>query len=258
MISDEHPKLRQLREFISGRPVCFQVPGPSILDLSKHLDVIPKDVVWMGHNFFRSTERIIEKTGRKLDLVYVSCVQTIRAQSHVYREFLAREGDNLLLTTTGALSTFEDCEPGLLKRLQKKIIIARCEPDAPKSKKAFEVVQLPGPWFSFVFATLIVMKAGAHQIVFFGLDGGLLEGHSQWYYGTAEDYPLGWFRPEPSGYNSEVGFVNREWGSIVKAAKLDRSQFCIYNCSPKSNIECFERIGYEELPRIFSRCGPER
>ena len=251
MINNEHPKLRQLREFIAGRTVCFQIPGPSITQLSEHLNVIPKDVVWMGHNFFRSTERITEKIGKRLDLVYVSCVQTIKAQSETYREFLERGDDNLLLITTGALETFEEKEPGILKRFSKKIIIARCEPGSPKSKRAFEVVQFPGPWFSFVFATLTIMKAGANRIVFFGLDGGLLEGYSQWYYGAAEDYPRGWFRPEPSGYTSEVDFVNREWASIVKAAKLDKSEFCIYNCSPRSRIECFERISYEDLPRVF-------
>jgi len=252
MSSKEHPKLKQLREFIGGRTVCFQVNGPSITHLPEHLDVIPTDVVWMAHNFFRPTERIIEKIGRSLDLVYVSCLQTIAAQSEVYREFLERKDNNLLLTTTGATSTYTDKQPGLLEKFSEKVIVARCEVQAPREKRAFEVIQLLGPWFSFVFATLIVLKAGAPRVIFFGLDGGLLEGYTQWYYGDAKDYPSGWFRGQPTGYISEVDFVNREWGSAVEAARLDPRSFCIYNCSPKSNVTCFKRIAYEDLSGVFN------
>ena len=255
----EHPKLRRLREFLGDgqRPVCFQINGPSIIELPKWLSAIPEDVVWVGHNFYWPTERIIkEHLNCHLDLVYVSAPQMIETCGHYYREFLERPDDNLLVTTTGAETYFEIHQPGLLKEFENKIIIARCEEGARFPEHAFEVIQYGGPFFSFVFALLILLKAGVRIVIFFGLDGGIPDGYNQWYYGEENDYPGGWFGGT-SSYSQELGFMNDQWLNFVKSAGLDQNQFQIFNCSSKSNFTCFEKIEYSSLDQIFSKVGKD-
>ena len=255
-MSEEHPKLKRLRDFLGNgqRVVCFQINGPSIAELPKWLSSIPEDVVWVGHNFYWPTERILgEYLGHHsshLDLVYVSAPQMIETCGDYYREFLERSDDNLLVTTTGAEIYFEIHQKGLLKEFESKVIVTRCEEGAHFPEHAFEVIQYGGPFFSFVFALLILLKAGVQTVILFGLDGGIPDGYSQWYYGEKDDYPGGWF-DGTSSYSQELDFANGQWPDIVKSAGLDQSQFQILNCSPKSNFTCFEKIGYQSLNQVF-------
>lgn len=248
IIVDNHPKLLHLKNFLGGRPVCFQICGPTIAQLSDHLHLVPDNAVWVAHNFFRSTERILERVGKRLDVVYVSCIQTIQAYEHYYREFLDRPDNNLLITSTGGILAFK---PDFLDTYRDKIVIARCEPDAPKREDAFEVVQHGGQIFSFGLASLILLKASTPLFVFFGLDGGWVEGFHNWYYGDESDYPSGWFRGQPGGYGQELDLINREWDVLVSKAGLNPSTFDIYNISLKSQVTCFKRVDYSELANVF-------
>lgn len=255
---EEHPKLTKLREFLGDgqRPVCFQINGPSIVELPKWLSVIPEDVVWVGHNFYWPTERILEEhLSRCLDLVYVSSMQMIQNCGDYYRKFLERSDANLLITSTQGETYFKIHQSGLLDKFESKVIIARCEPGVHLPEHAFDVVEYSGQIFSFVLALLILLKAGIRKVIFFGLDGGIPEGYSQWYYGEESDYPTGRFSGAPSSYHLELDLINSQWSSIVSAAGLDQGQFHIFNCGPESKITCFEKIKYESLSQVFGRVG---
>ena len=248
-ISD-HPRAVQLRNFVAGRPVCFQCPGPSVVELVDNLHKIPEDAVWMAHNSHLSTEPIIEDgIGRRLDIVYASSSQSIESYGHHYVDFVCRPDDNLFLTTTGAIQAWGLHQDGFLAEFIDKIIIGRCEMGSAPMENAYEVLQMGGMFFSVVFATLMLMKAGVHKIVFFGLDGGIpnkYEGCS-WYYGDSMEYP----GQSVSQYNAETGFINGNWEAAVEAAELDLDDFSIVNCSVDSAIRCFERMDYEDLGLLF-------
>ena len=249
----EHPKLGRLREFLGDgqRPVCFQINGPSIAELPKWLSMIPEDVVWVGHNFYWPTEHIIEEhLNHHLDLVYVSSLQMIQTCGDYYRRFLERPDNNLLLTSTQGETYFKIHQPGLLDKFENKVIITRCEPGVHLPEHAFDVVEFPGQVFSFALALLILLKAGVQIVVFFGLDGGLPEGYSNWVYGNVDDFPIG---GQPNSYQSELDLINSQWSNMTAVAGLDQNQFQIFNCSPKSNVTCFEKIEYSSLDQIFSK-----
>lgn len=247
-----YKKLRRLRSFLSDRPICFQINGPTIANLNSYLKKIPKRAVWVAHNVFLPTERILKPLRRNLDIVYVSAPQTIKAYGDRYKEFLERRDDNLLLTTTGGEVCFEENYPGLLRKYWSKVIIGRCEMQSPKVNYAFDVVQTEGYFFSFVFATLMLLKAGAELVVFFGLDGGKVDGYKTFCCGEPDDYPSGWFNGPPGGgYSLELDYINRNWSHAVKAAGLDEQKFAVYNCSLASKVECFPKIDYDDLGKIF-------
>lgn len=245
-----HPKLEQLVLFLAGRPVCLLGSGPSIGQLPEHLKSIPSDTIWVGHNVFRAVERILEDgLGRRLDIVYVSSKQTIEAYVREYRKFLERDDKNLLLTTTGGELIFNQCSPGLLKEFWNKVIVTRCEPGAPLPDHAFNVVQHPGIFFSFVFAILILLTAGVRTIVLFGIDGSPVgvDEATQWHYGRFEDYPNSWFREQPGGYGPEIAVLNSNWNGLIGATGINQKGFKIYNCNPNSEVTCFVRIPYSDL-----------
>ena len=248
-------RLDKLTKFLDGRTVCFQSCGPTIANLERYPHVIPKDVVWIAHNVYLPTERILEPIGYRLDLVYVSAQQSIRFYPK-YREFLERPDDNLLLTTIGGTEQFNTYEPGLVSEFVDKLIVADVGDSELHTPDAFSLVDFKkaSHVFSFISTFLMLIKAGAREIVCFGLDGGKIAGYDNWYYGVYEDYPEGWFHGMPNGYNTEIDYLHRNWDRLLhEACGLKPDDVRILNCSPHSKIECFPKIAYEDLAMVFQK-----
>lgn len=248
----EHPTLVRLKSIVEDKTVCFQSPGPSIGQLGDYLWDIPSDVVWIAQNIFLPVEAILDPICRTLDFVFVSSDQAIRGYGDRYKEFLERS-HGLLLTTTGGVEKFKKARPRCLEAHPDKVISFHFGDGLPHSD-AFGVLNIGehSPHvFSLIPMTLALLKANVRRIICFGLDGGRIPGNANWYYGVFEDYPHAWFHGMPGEYRPELEHLHAEWRYLLTRAGFNPDEDRIINCSPHSKINCFPKIDYPDLAKLF-------
>ena len=259
MTEPEHPGLAKLRALVGGKIVCFQSPGPSIKVLEQYIHTIPEDVVWAAHNVFLPTERILQSIDRELDIVYASSWQVLENYYDKIGSFLERAKPNLFLTTTGGMIKLDSVAQEYRERFKERLVIMEVGDGPAGLPEAFSLLRLQDePFvFSFIFMFLGLLKAGASKIICFGLDGGWSPGHSEWYYGVAEDYPHNWFNGQPGGYGSEISYLSRSWEGLLNECGIEKSAARIINCSPNSQIKAFPLIDYCDLALQFQEGSQE-
>lgn len=90
--------MKGLKEIVGGRTVGLMLHGSSIAELENRIEKFKDyDICWVATNYFRLVEKnILEKIGKKLDIVAIYAGDPLVRRKEDVKEFLKR-GNNLFI-----------------------------------------------------------------------------------------------------------------------------------------------------------------
>ncbi len=242
---------QKLTKVIDGRTVALLLNGGSIMTLkARIIDLDQFNFCFMGINRFRGIEGdILARVGKEFDIVFCMSEQDIPRRISDLKLFLARDTDNLLMTTLCAMTWLGESDRNLVldNHSDKLYLMPRllCRPAYPISLEVI-VEEL--------------IKAGVKQLILFGADGYLepsMQGKSEleiirWNQQRMLDtyYEPEFFKEERRATGVGIGTVR-----FNKNFKYQPDKIQIINCSPESHYAHIPKMSYDELWSMLALGG---
>ncbi len=242
---------QRLTDVVGGRTVALLLNGGSLGTLEKRIkDFTQFDLCFMGINRFRGIEQsILAQIDREFDVIFCMSEQDIPRRIRDLKLFLARDTDNLLMTTLCAMTWLGEGDRNLVldNHSDKLYLMPRllCRPAYPISLEVI-VEEL--------------IKAGVKQLILFGADGYLepsMAGKSEleiirWNQQRMLDtyYEPEFFKEERRATGVGIGTVR-----FNKNFKYQPDKIQIINCSPESHYAHIPKMSYDELWSMLALGG---
>ncbi len=234
-------RLRRLGKLVK-KPVCLLLPGPSIYQLENRIGELGDVCYATVNDFWIFEEKILSRIDRKFDIVLASADECgIPNDTHI--EYLERGDDNIFISSRKAWGKFD------ITKYDDKLLFF--ETDPPPLIRPVPTADEPltfRPLASFALLLVIMNLTGAKDIFLFGADGGYKIGQKLYY----EDWPSqSWGR-----LSMDTRILNENFQTILarSCSLCGLEPTKIWNVSPNSMYECFEKINYEEaIKRLIER-----
>jgi hypothetical protein len=258
--------IEKLRDAIKGRTVCIIARGASAKILEERIEEFKDcDVCWASMNLFKPAEDIVEKIGKKLELVSdcsnVKNTQIYEPQVRIPRfEKYLSQGNTLLSSRTVFKDVFMNHNKlDMYDKYKEQIAIIEEvfeHEDAPDS-----IWDAPPNSITLLFAACIA--GGAKKIVVFGYDGLKGELASQrtrldrqsvhTYYRDdleREDRKIAASSEEIGSLSTDSYFFERDFPKLYKMyTEVYKNNCEIVNCSPNTMFTVIRNTTYNEVKK---------
>ena len=261
-LPDTEERIERLRRVINKRPVAIILRGPSLTELEERITELEGcDICYSTQNVFRpSEEHILRKINRNISLFMCSSPFALYQEinNHNLIDFLERQEDNFFISETDSLRSLEPkmsqgFDSGkFIEKYDKKTLfftsaytsITMREGLSPRIPSIEYPLHFPRQNTFSILLSLAVI-GGASMVVFFGGDGGRIEGRELFYRG------YGWTIPEQTLekqlaidtrlFNVTMPLILEKIYKMYNLRPVD-----IVNCSVQSRYTPFRKLSYDE------------